>query len=77
MPPPVRERYNAKARGKGDGGRSHKAGKKKKIVEVAPDDKPQQPHHEPGMSSKKRKRLDSYIVSSTSQNLENIILTDV
>jgi ATP-dependent RNA helicase DHX37/DHR1 len=63
MPPPVRERYNAKARGKGDSGRSHKIGKKKKPVEVNEDDvKAAQPHHEAGMSSKKRKRLDSYIV---------------
>lgn len=66
MPPPVRERYNAKARGSVAGGSSHKNRKRKakhqddgEPAEV----KPAQPHYEEGMSSKKRKRLDSYIVS--------------
>ncbi|KLT42475.1 P-loop containing nucleoside triphosphate hydrolase protein [Cutaneotrichosporon oleaginosum] len=60
MPPPVRERYNAKARGSVAGG-SHKSRKRKSKVLEPEEFKPVQPHHEPGMSSKKRKRLDSYI----------------
>lgn len=62
MPPPVRERYNAKARGS-DGGGSHKNRKRKAKQSEPEEAKLAQPHHELGMSSKKRKRLDSYIVS--------------
>lgn len=63
MPPPVRERYNAKARGSVAGGKSHKKGKRKhRQDEPEEPEQLKQPHHEIGMSSKKRKRLDSYIV---------------
>jgi hypothetical protein len=61
MPPPTFQRYNAQARGSGPGGRSHKKGKRKAPQEEE-EAAPLQPHHEAGMSSKKRKRLDSYIV---------------
>ncbi|BEI97871.1 hypothetical protein CcaverHIS631_0301700 [Cutaneotrichosporon cavernicola] len=64
MPPPVRERYNSKARGSVAGGSSHKNRKRKAKREGEPEEaKLAQPHHEAGMSSKKRKRLDSYIAS--------------
>lgn len=83
--PPVRERYNAKARGSTAGG-SHKKRKQKKpkapvVVdedgvpiptgkrdEVMQDQSEDELGHEGEgkgkMSSKKRKRLDSYIVSA-------------
>lgn len=72
--PPVRERYNAKARGSTAGG-GHKKRKRPKIKEVnedgTPVDSPAAPPVEVEaegdgrgkMSSKKRKRMDSYIVS--------------
>jgi hypothetical protein len=69
MPPPTRERYNSKARGKGDSGRSHKIGKRKKLSDAPVEEKTGQPHHEPGMSAKKRKRVDSYIVSKSAQRV--------
>ncbi len=64
MPPPVRERYNAKARGSVAGGSSHKNRKRKSKHTEPEEEQLSQPHHEPGMSSKKRKRLDSYIASA-------------
>jgi hypothetical protein len=33
------------------------------------EEKTGQPHHEPGMSAKKRKRVDSYIVSKSAQRV--------
>ena len=69
--PPVRERYNAKARGSVAGGSHKKKRKQKPAVdedgEVAVDGNGLEDIEESGdgrgkMSSKKRKRMDSYIV---------------
>lgn len=87
--PPVRERYNSKARGSTAGGGSHK--KRKRPSKAAPpadvnaedgEDGQQTAHAEVereklpmegegrgGMSAKKRKRMDSYIVSFCSSSL--------
>lgn len=62
-PPPPRQRYNAKARGSVAGGSHKKRNRKPKHAADGEEDAPTQPHHEPGMSAKKKKRLDSYIVS--------------
>jgi ATP-dependent RNA helicase DHX37/DHR1 len=70
--PPVRERYNAKARGSVAGG-GHKKRKRPKNKEVTEDGTPVEQSTAPPevqgegdgrgkMSSKKRKRMDSYIV---------------
>lgn len=74
MPAPVQERYNAKARGSVAGGSSHKKRKRSRIKpsndgQEAPAERGELSKilvSEDGMSSKKRKRLDSYIVCATS-----------
>jgi ATP-dependent RNA helicase DHX37/DHR1 len=72
MPAPVQERYNAKARGSVAGGSTHKKRKrvKSKISEdgqVAPvvihQDEGEEGDGRGKMSTKKRKRFDSYVVS--------------
>lgn len=68
--PPVRQRYNAKARGSVAGGSSHKKRKnitKERTEEDAQDNEADQHgavFEDPtaGMSSKKRKRFGSYMV---------------
>lgn len=80
--PPVRERYNSKARGSTAGGGSHKKRKRpsKAVpladvggedgedaqqlaqVEVQMEKLPMEGEGRGGMSAKKRKRMDSYIV---------------
>lgn len=68
--PPVRQRYNAKARGSVAGGSSHKKRKnlsKERTEEDAQDNETDQHaavFEDPtaGMSSKKRKRFESYMV---------------
>lgn len=70
--PPVRQRYNAKARGSVAGGSSHKKRKnitKERTEEHAQDNDNDQHDAEledatAGMSSKKRKRFESYMVCS-------------
>ncbi len=72
--PPVRERYNAKARGSTAGG-SHKKRKRTKkvdsenptgedgqVMEVQPEREEEEGESRGKMSSKKRKRMESYIV---------------
>ena len=78
--PPVRERYNAKARGSVAGGGAHKKRKRpfNKPIPLAEDGNaedgaghqveerqkmPMEGEGRGGMSAKKRKRMDSYIVS--------------
>lgn len=67
--PPVRERYNAKARGSVAGGGSHKKRKRLGAAKAAGSEDesgapaPVQPAPGQGMSAKKRKRMESYIVS--------------
>jgi ATP-dependent RNA helicase DHX37/DHR1 len=76
-PPPRHERYNAKARGSVAGGSSHKKRKRQpqRVVEEDGSEVEQDPSSaaaiamasemslQSGMSTKKRKRLESYIVS--------------
>lgn len=67
--PPVRERFNAKARGSVAGGSAHKKRKRpnaKVQAEGSDVEMGETKVVEPlggGMSSKKRKRMESYIVS--------------
>lgn len=66
--PPVRQRYNAKARGSVAGGSSHKKRKRGPPRADAEGDGedatgPGESSIGAGMSSKKKKRLESYIVS--------------
>jgi ATP-dependent RNA helicase DHX37/DHR1 len=78
-PPPRHERYNAKARGSVAGGSSHKK-RKRPSQRAGEEDEVFVPREEPssaeaialasemslksGMGTKKRKRLESYIVRS-------------
>lgn len=77
-PPPIHERYNAKARGSVAGGSSHKK-RKRPAPKVVPEDDTdgiegveegeslaaiaKRMSGGEGLSGKKRKRLESYIVS--------------
>jgi ATP-dependent RNA helicase DHX37/DHR1 len=73
--PPVRERFNAKARGSTAGSGGHKKRKRPSAkaraealgsdgdVEMKEPVKAAEPPAGAGMSSKKRKRMESYIVS--------------
>ena len=70
--PPVRERYNAKARGSVAGG-SHKKRRRTGNKQEAGEGEGQHEEEQPGdgrgkMSAKKRKRMDSYIVGRSHRN---------
>jgi ATP-dependent RNA helicase DHX37/DHR1 len=87
-PPPRHERYNAKARGSVAGGSSHKKRKRGSQAPKEGDDvfvEREEPSTaasialasemslQSGMGTKKRKRLESYIVSLPSRNVTKLM----